>query len=157
MHFLGWNMWISLKIPLKFVPKGPINNIPALVHIMAWCRPGDKPLSEPMMVRLPTHICVTRPQWVNSISTHYKFYNLSSRVNILGKRFIYSIPSLRENMNIYNLHGKQFAAFNFTVDYWLCMRMRICTVCLPSLTALSGHTFSFCKYHACTWLLSLFD
>ena len=32
---------------------------------MAWRRPGDKPLSEPMMVRLSTHICVTRPQWVN--------------------------------------------------------------------------------------------
>ena len=50
---------------LKFVPKGPINNTPALVQIMAWRRPGDKPLSEPMMVSLPTHICVTRPQWVN--------------------------------------------------------------------------------------------
>ena len=33
---------------------------------MAWRRPGDKPLSEPIMVRLPTHICVTRPQWLNS-------------------------------------------------------------------------------------------
>ena len=33
--------------------------------IMTWRRPGDKPLSEPMMVWLPTHICVTRPQWVN--------------------------------------------------------------------------------------------
>ena len=32
---------------------------------MAWRRPGDKPLSEPMMARLPTHICVSRPQWVN--------------------------------------------------------------------------------------------
>ena len=32
---------------------------------MAWRRPGDKPLSEPMMVSLSTHICVTRPQWVN--------------------------------------------------------------------------------------------
>ena len=32
---------------------------------MAWCRPGDKPLSEPMMVSLLTHICVTGPQWVN--------------------------------------------------------------------------------------------
>ena len=29
------NVWISLKIPLKFVPRGPINNIPALVQIMA--------------------------------------------------------------------------------------------------------------------------
>ena len=27
-------------------------------------RPGDKPLSEPMMVSLLTHICVTRPRWV---------------------------------------------------------------------------------------------
>ena len=53
---------------LKFVPKCRINNIPALVHIMAWRRPGDKPLSEPMMVMSPTHICVTRPQWVNSWS-----------------------------------------------------------------------------------------
>ena len=31
---------------------------------MAWRRLGDKPLFEPMMVILPTHICVTRPQWV---------------------------------------------------------------------------------------------
>ena len=42
-----------------------INNIPTLVQVMAWCRPGDKPLSEPMMVSSLTHICVTRPQWVN--------------------------------------------------------------------------------------------
>ena len=62
--FLNENVWIPVKISLKFVPKGPINNTPALVQIMAWRRPGDKPLSEPMMVSLPTHICVTRPQWV---------------------------------------------------------------------------------------------
>ena len=62
--FLNENVWIPIKISLNFVRKGPINNIPALVQIMAWCRPGDKPLSEPMMVSLPTHICVTRPQWV---------------------------------------------------------------------------------------------
>ena len=57
--------WMKMfEFRLK-VPKGPITNIPALVQIMAWRRPGDKPLSEPMMVRLPTHMCVTRPQWVN--------------------------------------------------------------------------------------------
>ena len=65
--FLNGNVIISIKISLKFVPKGPINNIPALVQIMAWRRPGDKPLSEAMMVSLPTHICVTRPQWVKCI------------------------------------------------------------------------------------------
>ena len=58
------SVWIPNKISLKFVPKGPINNTSALVQIMAWRHPGDKPLSELMMVSLPTHICVTRPQWV---------------------------------------------------------------------------------------------
>ena len=33
---------------------------------MAWRQPGDKPLSEAMMVRLPTPICITRPQWVST-------------------------------------------------------------------------------------------
>ena len=62
--FLNENVLISAKISLKFVPNGPINNIPvpALVRIMAWRQPGDTPLSEPMMVSLLTHICVTRPQ-----------------------------------------------------------------------------------------------
>ena len=60
--FLNENVIISIKMSLKFVPDGPINNIPALVQIMAWRRLGDKPLSEPMMVLLLTHICVTRPQ-----------------------------------------------------------------------------------------------
>ena len=62
--FLNEKIWIVIKISLKFIHRGPIDNIPALVHIMAWRRPGDKPLSEPMMVSLLTHICVTWPQWV---------------------------------------------------------------------------------------------
>ena len=62
--FVNENVWIPIAISLKFVPKGPINNIPALVQIMAWRRPGDKPLSEPVMFSLLTHLCVTRPQWV---------------------------------------------------------------------------------------------
>ena len=53
-----------IKISPKFVPKGLLNNTPALAHLMTWRRWGDKPLSEPMMVRLQTHTCVTRPQWV---------------------------------------------------------------------------------------------
>ena len=63
--FLNETVWISIQISLKFVLKVPINNIPALVQIMAWRRPGDKPLSEAIMVSLLTHVCVTRPQWVN--------------------------------------------------------------------------------------------
>ena len=99
--FLNENVRISNKISLKFVPKFPIDNIPALVQKMAWRRPGDKPLSEPMMVKLPTHVCVTRPQWVynndnnntNScrsengspsemLRPHWQFRQLSVDVNI---------------------------------------------------------------------------
>ena len=61
--FLNEKVWISLIISLKFVPKVQINNISAMVQ-MAWCRPGDKPSSELMMVSLVMHICVTRPHWV---------------------------------------------------------------------------------------------
>ena len=63
--FFNENCCILIKFSLKYVRKGPIDNNPALVQIMAWCRSGDKPLSEPMMISLPMHICVTRPQWVN--------------------------------------------------------------------------------------------
>ena len=38
--FLNKNVRISIKISLKFVPKGPINNNPSLVQIMAWRRSG---------------------------------------------------------------------------------------------------------------------
>ena len=63
--FLNENVWLSLKISLKFVAEGPINNIPALVQKMAWRLPGDKPLSEAMVGSLLTRIRVTRPQWVD--------------------------------------------------------------------------------------------
>ena len=62
---LNENLWIPIKISLKFVPKDLINNIPSLVQIRAWRWPGDKPLSEPMMDSLLTHICIIQPQWVN--------------------------------------------------------------------------------------------
>ena len=41
--YLKENIWISIKISLNFVRKGPINNIPALAQIMAWRRPGAYP------------------------------------------------------------------------------------------------------------------
>ena len=44
------NVWIPIEISLKFVPNGSINNNLALLQIMAWRRPGDKPLSERWLV-----------------------------------------------------------------------------------------------------------
>ena len=67
------------KISLKLIPKGPINNIPASVHILAWRQSGDKPLSEPMIVSLLTHLCAARSQWdipttTRSITTWYVYF-----------------------------------------------------------------------------------
>ena len=49
MHFLEWKFCILIKISLKSVSKGPIDNNPTLVQIVAWCQIGDKPLSEPIL------------------------------------------------------------------------------------------------------------
>ena len=46
---LNENCWISNKISLRHVPQGLIDNMAALVQIMAWRRRGDKPLSEAML------------------------------------------------------------------------------------------------------------
>ena len=59
-HFADDIFKCIFKISLKFVPKFRNNNISALVQIMARRLPGDKPLSEPMMVSLLTHICVSK-------------------------------------------------------------------------------------------------
>ena len=70
MHFLEWQyLNCDKKLSLKFVFKGPINNIPALVQIVVWRQPGEKPSSDQIVVvsvvSLLTHICVTQPHSIN--------------------------------------------------------------------------------------------
>ena len=84
--FLNGNIWISIDISLKFVAKGRINNILALVQIMAWRRQGDKSLFEPMMVSLLTHICVARPQWVNDLYMFFVYVKTLSTYRIITMR-----------------------------------------------------------------------
>ena len=55
MHFREWNFCILIKISLKFVPKGQVDNNPALIQIMAWRRIDGNPLSEPMLTRFTTY------------------------------------------------------------------------------------------------------
>ena len=89
--FFNENVLILIRISLKFVPKFRINHISALVQIMAWRRPGDKPLSGPVMVSLLTHICVTRPLWslhvlhckVGNIKNNYP-QNWKSQLNLIS-------------------------------------------------------------------------
>ena len=134
--FFNENVWISLKISLKFVPKGPIINIPALVQIMAWRRSGDKPLSEPMMASLPTHICVTRPQWVKwnvwlkrcqtydqvrGIRSYLATFSFRSRR--LGCKSVLRVISHRKRLKLthseriitHNGYADRFASFNLVL------------------------------------------
>ena len=52
-----WNLFLRVQLTI----------VQSLVQIMVWRWSGDRPLSEPMMVGLLTHICVTLPQWVNAL------------------------------------------------------------------------------------------
>ena len=61
--FLNENVQISIKISLKFVPKGPINNIPALVQIMVWSQTSY--YLKQWWLSLQMHMHVTWPHWVN--------------------------------------------------------------------------------------------
>ena len=83
--------------------KVQINNIPALVQIMTWRWPGDKPLSEPVMVSLLVHICITGPQWVNTLRSEqssrrfadniFQYIFLNENYRILIPNPLRSIPS----------------------------------------------------------------
>ena len=100
--FLNEIVWILISISLKFVPRGPINNIPTLVQVMAWRRPGDKPLSEPMMVSLLIHICVTRPQWVKiKIYVQYIPYIILCLIHIC--MYIYIYISINHHCKLHHL------------------------------------------------------
>ena len=59
-------VWTFLYFDCDFIEICPIDYNPALVQIIVWRLPGAKLLSEPMMVILLTHMCVTRPQWFNT-------------------------------------------------------------------------------------------
>ena len=101
---LNENVLISIDISLKFIPKCLINNIPALVQIMAWCPPGDKPLSEPMIIIFLTHICVTRPQWVDKIPPNPV---VISKHVIDGKLYIYRKVSNIRRAKCQNLNDSR--------------------------------------------------
>ena len=70
---LNENVVISIKMSLKFVP---INNIPALVHIMAWCRPGLQfPKVYDILIRVGSFkFCIgynlRRKIWMRSLTTN---------------------------------------------------------------------------------------
>ena len=55
---------IPIQLSLKFVLKSPVDDKPALVMVIAWHRPGDKPLPEPMMAQLTDAYMPHLGRWV---------------------------------------------------------------------------------------------
>ena len=49
--FLNENDGILIKISLKYIPRSPIGNKPALAQVMAWRQTGDNPLPGPMVTQ----------------------------------------------------------------------------------------------------------
>ena len=115
--FLIENVWFPIKISLNFVPKGIINNNISLVQIMAWRRPGDKPLSEPMIVSLPTHICLARPQWVNN-KRSFRVWSSGNRHHTpLGWGLLSQFPPFRYFPNFSSL-SKHTLTVKYRIYIW---------------------------------------
>ena len=85
--FWNENVWISLENSLKFVPWGPINNIPALVQIWLGADQATSHYLKQWWYSLLTYICVTRPQRVNDVNL-YKIWDGFSPVILKTWRMV---------------------------------------------------------------------
>ena len=84
--------------------------------MMAWRRLGDKPLSEPMVVKLPMHICVTRPQWINTWKPQKWLRSCKQhlQINFIEKKIVFW----------FNFHWGSFLRVKLAINlhllrYWL--------------------------------------
>ena len=120
MHFLEWKcMFVSSG--------GPVDNIYVLFQILIWRRPGDNRFSEPMMISLLTHICVTQPQWVNGwlmlLVVFHELYHLAKPGARLTKAYGFTIERYRNShANIENtkMHILQCMGSKFCVKFQGC-------------------------------------
>ena len=97
------------KKSLKLVPRGRINNTPALVQIMAWHRSGDKPLSEPIMFSSLMHI--QAPLGFNEFSLIVQALNYFGKIRYNGCRC-----TLGQWEQLYKLHQIRISLFPERVE-----------------------------------------
>ena len=124
--------------------------------------PGDKPLSEPMIVRLPTHICVTRPQWVNNcvLFCRLVWFCICSYFTTLAN----SMDMLIRNTTVTNDHVLQwinsisYSVINLALktNSWLQQHHFLRRYVLPYRTSMENNSFegnsnSFNPWKCTTW------
>ena len=102
--FLNENVWFSINISLKFVP---INNISTLVKVMAWRRPGDKPLSEPTIL---DYRRIYASLGLNELTLEYQ------QGPLLLTWFNF-IPAWAINYMLYKVEWN-YLSITYTVDVW---------------------------------------
>ena len=70
---------------------------------MAWRLPGDKPLYEPMMFSLLTHICVAGPQWVNlnSLNNMWEKTKFTISANVVEYAYVLIFNQVYKNARFY--------------------------------------------------------
>ena len=90
---------------------------------MACCQSGDKPLSLPLMVRLPTHICITHPRWVKKCDPQHEWSYCSATALFYAmflccvKIFSSYLPFHLEKI-ILAIWTGFYVFFNFSFDLW---------------------------------------
>ena len=67
---------------------------------MAWHQPGGKPLSEPMISRFMTQICITQPQGVKQLSNHSWTRNSHDYLIYLMIWYVHYVCSVPHNFSI---------------------------------------------------------
>ena len=104
---------------------------------MAWHRPDDKPLSEPMMIKLPTHICVIRPQW----------FSYSKDVCLVNGKKNYALRSATFN---YTFSSQVTSIFQF--NFLVIRKLKHPTACYLTV---KGKTYRNMTHNAWNKLVSL--
>ena len=78
MHFLECKSLFFFKISTKYLPECLDHIKSALVQVITWVRAGAKLLPESMLINPSTHICVIKPQYINS----FKWVNTTKSASV---------------------------------------------------------------------------
>ena len=118
-----------IKISLKFILRGTLNNIRAVVYMMAWRWPGDKPLFVPILYSLLTHLCGTRPQWVNLM--HLCTFYVDYPSTIQGEN-VFTTPvshfAYMYSQRMSSKYIKQLHCFRCEWPWWIAIYCRTFTI-----------------------------
>ena len=162
--FMNEKFCSFIRISLKFVPKGPINNIPAFVQIMALHLPGNKPLSEPMMTqcidsymrhwgRWVKGTCVEIPLWIGLTKKSFEADNVMCTWDVDQFRNIMDVMESSQRLNYVDWSDRcgrfrfpQIKQFTIYASFVVTMILNKCPKHVVSIY-LKMHFFPLYSFH----------